>query len=135
MTQPAYPEIAEFWSELENGRLLLKRCNACGQIHYYPRAVCPFCLSGNTDWMTSTGRGRVYSYSVMRRVPQPYCLAMVELDEGVTLMTNIVASVLDDVRIGAEVQLHVTKVEGGGCIPTFKLADTTAIAAGINNKR
>ena len=121
MANAAYPELAEFWRGLEAGQLLLKRCNACAKVHYYPRAVCPFCLSGDTVWQQSAGRGRVYSYSVMRRVAQPYCLAFVELDEGVTLMTNIVASALDDIRIDAPVELHLTRDEAGGWLPTFRL--------------
>lgn len=125
MSGEAYPEIAEFWQALAEGKLLLKRCRACRQFHYYPRAVCPFCLAGNTDWVASSGRGKVYSYSVMRRAKEPYCLALVELEEGVTLMTNIVASPLDDVRIGAAVELQVTRDANGACLPTSRLAAAT----------
>ena len=72
------------WKE-SAGRLAIKRCAACGQVHHYPRARCPFCGSDRTEWRDATGRGTIYSYSVMRRVPVPYALAYVTLEEGVTI--------------------------------------------------
>jgi uncharacterized OB-fold protein len=67
----------------------------------------------------ASGRGVVYSYSVMRRVPVPYALAYVTLDEGVTMMTNIVDCDLDAIRIGQRVRLVFKPTDGGPPVPMF----------------
>ena len=67
---------------------MIKHCKACGEAHYYPRAMCPFCVSDDTEWQTASGTGTIYTYSVMRRAEIPYAIAYVTLDEGVTMMTN-----------------------------------------------
>ena len=63
---PANAETKEFWDEAASGTLLIKRCRACARVHYYPRALCPFCGSDATEWQAAGGSGVVYSYSVMR---------------------------------------------------------------------
>ena len=73
------------------GKLVVKKCGACGKAHHYPRTLCPFCFSDDLAWHDAKGTGTIYSYSVMRRgSPVPYCIAYVTLDEGVTMMTNLV---------------------------------------------
>ncbi|MCY1556355.1 hypothetical protein D9M68_930950 [compost metagenome] len=100
----------------------MKHCDACGKPHWYPRTLCPFCL-GTTHWKPSSGRGTIYSYSVTRRAgPVPYCIAYVTLDEGVTMMTQIVDCDLDTVRIGQKVVLRFSPSEDGVPLPTFTLA-------------
>ena len=79
----ANPETRPFWEAATAGRLLIGKCKSCGKPHYYPRAICPLCGSDATEWVPASGRGAVYSYSVMRRVPVPYALAYVTLEEGV----------------------------------------------------
>jgi uncharacterized OB-fold protein len=115
----ANPETKPFWEGAAAGRLLIGRCKACGKPHYYPRALCPFCGSDATEWIAASGRGAVYSYSVMRRLPVPYALAYVTLDEGVTMMTNIVDCDLDSIRIGQRVRLVFKPTEGGPPVPMF----------------
>src|SRR2546425_13178974 len=61
------PEIKPFFDAAAQGTLMLKKCGACGQTHHYPRAICPFCASERTEWITASGRGTIYSYSIMRR--------------------------------------------------------------------
>ena len=119
---PAPPVSAEtkpFWDAAAAGRLLLKRCEACGEPHYYPRAICPFCGSDRTTWLEASGGGAIYSYSVFRRAPVPYAIAYVTLDEGPTMMTNIVEADLDALRIGQRVRVRFTPTEGGPPVPTF----------------
>ncbi len=116
----ANPETRPFWDAAAEGRLLLKKCVTCGQVHFYPRAICPFCGSDRTEWVTASGRGTVYSYSVMRRVPIPYALAYVTLEEGVTMMTNIVDGDLDAIRIGQRVTVVFKPSEGGPPVPMFR---------------
>jgi len=113
------PENEAFFDGTRAGRLLIKRCLACGELHYYPRAVCPFCSSERTEWVPAQGRGRIYSFSVMRRVEAPYAIAYVMLDEGVTMLTNLVDCDFDRLRIGAPVRLVFKPAEGGEMIPMF----------------
>ena len=113
------PETRPFWEAATEGRLLIGTCASCGKPHYYPRSICPICGSGDTRWVPASGRGVVYSYSVMRRVPAPYALAYVTLDEGVTMMTNIVDCDLDQIRIGQAVRLVFKPSDGGPPVPMF----------------
>ena len=113
------PETRPFWEAAAEGRLLIGTCRSCGRPHFYPRAICPLCGSEATELVEASGRGAVYSYSVMRRVPMPYALAYVTLDEGVTMMTNIVDCDLDAIRIGQRVQVVFKPSEGGPPVPMF----------------
>jgi uncharacterized OB-fold protein len=116
---PVSPETKPFWDAAAAGRLLLKRCEACREPHYYPRAICPFCGSDRTTWLEASGGGAIYSYSVFRRAPVPYAIAYVTLDEGPTMMTNIVDADLDALRIGQRVRVRFTPTDGGPPVPTF----------------
>jgi uncharacterized protein len=112
------PETVPFWDAAAQGQLLLRKCKACGEVHYYPRSLCPFCF-GETDWVTASGRGTIYSYSVMRRVPEPFAIAYVTLEEGPKMLTNIVGCSLDDIRIGQAVKIVFTPSDGGPSVPMF----------------
>ncbi len=116
---PVNPETKPFWDAAAEGRLLIKQCAACGEFHHYPRANCPFCFSSDTRWHTASGRGTIYSYSVMRRAPVPYAIAYVTLAEGVTMMTTIVDCDLDTIRIGQQVRLVFKPSDGGPPVPMF----------------
>ena len=113
------PETKPFWDAAADGRLVIKQCTACGQSHHYPRTICPFCGSDATEWRPASGRGKVYTYSVMWRVPEPYVIAYVTLEEGPTMMTNIVDCDLDSVRIGQAVRVVFKPSEGGPPVPMF----------------
>ena len=117
MTSPG-AETERFWDAAAEGTLLLKTCTACGQPHHYPRTICPLCGSDRTEWRQTSGRGTVYSYSVMRRVPKPYAIAYVTLEEGVTMMTNLVDCDFDAIRIGQAVKV-VFKPIDGRAVPMF----------------
>jgi uncharacterized OB-fold protein len=105
------------------GKLLLKKCNDCKEVHHFPRGICPFCFSTRLDWVEAKGTGTIYSYSVTRRAgPIPYCIAYVTLDEGITVLTNIVDCDLDTVKIGQKVKLTFKKTENGTSMPMFALA-------------
>ena len=113
------PETKAFWDAAAQGKLLLKKCTACGQLHYYPRALCPFCGREATAWQAAAGTGTIYSYSVMRRADTPYAIAYVTLDEGVSMMTNLVDCDFDALSIGQRVKLKFTPTDGGPPAPTF----------------
>jgi uncharacterized OB-fold protein len=112
-------ENQAYWDAAAAGRLLMKHCAACGHSHLYPRAICPHCFSDATEWRVSPGMGTIYSFSVMRRVPQPYAIAYVALDEGVTMMSNIVECDLDALAIGQRVKVAFRPSDGPLAIPVF----------------
>ena len=112
-------ETAAFWKATEERKLMVGKCNACGKVHYYPRAICPFCFSDRTELQQASGKGTIYAYSVMRRAPVPYAVAYVTLNEGPTMMTNIVDCDLDNIRIGQAVRLVFKPSEGGPPVPMF----------------
>jgi len=116
---PVNPETQPFWDATAEGKLLYKKCTACGEPHFYPRPHCPFCFSDKVEWQEASGRGTVYTYSVMRRAPVPYAIAYVTLAEGPTMMTNIVDCDLDALRIGQPVQLVFKPSDGGPPVPMF----------------
>ncbi len=108
-----------YWAAARDGVLKLRRCTTCHKPHWYPRPVCPFCL-GDTEWIDAQGTGEIYSVSVTRRAgPVPYALAFVRLDEGVTMMSNIVDCDLDRVHIGQRVKLVFKPAEDGQPVPMF----------------
>jgi uncharacterized OB-fold protein len=113
------PDNARFWQAAREGRLLVKVCESCGKPHWYPRVLCPFCM-GDTAWKEASGLGTVYAFSVTRRAgPNPFCIAYVTLEEGVTMMTHIVDCDLDTVRIGQPVRVRFSPSEDGAPVPTF----------------
>ena len=113
------PETRAFWDAAAEGRLMIGKCNACAETHYYPRALCPFCFSEWTELQRASGNATIYTYSVMRRAPIPYAIAYVTLAEGPTIMTNIVDCDLDRIRIGQAVRLVFKPSDGGPPVPMF----------------
>ena len=124
-TQPLYPdpvinlESEPYWHAAKEGRLLVKRCRSCERVHYYPRAICPSCFSQDTEWLEASGRGTIYAYSVMRRASVPYAIAYVRLDEGVTMMTQLVDCDFDQLAIDQRVEVRFRATEGGYALPVF----------------
>lgn len=112
------PESLPYWQAADEGKLLVKKCNACGEVHHYPRDICPHCLSSDTVWQQAAGTGTVYSFSTMGQGDTAYTLAYVTLDEGVTLMTNLVDCDPAKVAIGDKVRV-VFKPTDGHAVPMF----------------
>ncbi|WP_420466416.1 Zn-ribbon domain-containing OB-fold protein [Panacagrimonas sp.] len=122
------PESQPYWDALKQHRLLLKRCRACQRSHHYPRELCPHCHSDDLEWLQAAGTGRIYSYTVARRpagpafkADTPYVVALVELDEGVRLMTNIVTADVESVRIDQRVTVQFDDVTPDVTLPKFRL--------------
>ncbi len=113
------PETAAYWQAANEGRLLVKRCGDCRAHHHYPRDICPFCLSANTEWATASGLGTVYSFSTMGQGDAAYTLALVTLDEGVTMMSNLVDAGPDDLSIGQRVRVVFKASDNGQAVPMF----------------
>ena len=113
------PETEPFWDAAKQGKFLIKRCRACGEVHYFPRSICPFCFSNETVWEESAGRGVIYSFSIMRKsATGPYAIGYVTLTEGASVLTNFVDCDFQDLRIGQEVRV-VFKPTKGAPLPFF----------------
>ena len=88
-------ETQVFWDKANEDELWIQRCNQCGKPYFYPRFFCPNCLSKDVEWFKTSGKGTLHTYMINHRPapgfgPEPYALAVVQLDEGVRMMTNIV---------------------------------------------
>ena len=122
------PETADYWAATAEGRLLLKRCDACGTVIWYPRGICPDCHSTDTSWFEGSGTGHIYSWTVSRRGEgpwrevAPYVLAYVELDEGPRVMTNIVDCDVDALAIGQRVTAVWDDTGQGNALLRFRPA-------------
>lgn len=113
-------ESKPFWDAATEGKFMIKRCNACGEAHWYPRALCPFCFSDETVWEESPGEGVIYSYSVMHRSPSgPYAIGYVTLAEGPAVLTNFVDVAPDGLSIGQKVKVKFQPTENGPPVPVF----------------
>jgi len=116
---PVNPETKPFWDAAGKGQLLIGMCTACNQPHFYPRTICPFCMSDKTEWKQASGRGTIYSFSVMKRAEVPYAIAYVTLEEGPTMVTNLVDCDLDAIRVGQRVAVAFKPTDGGPPVPMF----------------
>ena len=115
-------ETKSFWDAARQNRFLIPVCTACGKAHWYPRAICPFCGDDKIAWREASGRGTIYTYSVMRRVREPYAIAHVTLAEGPTMLTNIVDCDFDKLYIGQPVAVVFQETENGPPAPMFRPA-------------
>ncbi len=122
-------ETQPWWDACRESRLLLQRCAACGAHQFYPRMMCARCDSDAVEWVAASGRGRIRSYTVVRRpvskayaAMTPYVVALVELAEGPTLMSNIVDCVPEAVAVGLPVQVTFERWSAEISVPMFRLA-------------
>ncbi|MEU6915323.1 Zn-ribbon domain-containing OB-fold protein [Streptomyces olindensis] len=128
-----------YWDAAAEGRLLIRRCRACGQAHHYPREFCPHCWSEDVTWETASGRATLYTWSVVHRndLPPfadrtPYVAAVVDLAEGPRMMTELVgaegpAAEGTAADLSAGTDLEVTFRDG---IPVFRPVTDGAGGAG-----
>ena len=108
------PENQAFWQAAQQGKLVLKVCNSCKEVHYYPRTICPHCGGNDTAWVDSEGVGEIYSYTVMRRgVEIPFAMAYVLLKEGISLLTHLSNCDFDAIRIGQKVRVVFQETQDG----------------------
>ena len=126
----ATPETRPFWEAARRHELSLQRCRACSTYVFYPRAACPRCLSADLEWRRVSGRGRLHTFTVVHRgarnfpLPTPYVIAIVELDEGPRLMTNLVGVEPDPAKIafGMPVEVVFEDVSPEVTLPRFRPA-------------
>lgn len=118
MTTPAKPLptinilTRPFWEGTKRHELLLQRCRECGRYRFPPRVICPGCISEEFDWIPASGRGAVYTYTVVYRSPMPsfdadlpYVIGIIELEEGARVMSHVIGCRPEEVKVGLSVQL------------------------------
>ena len=112
-TPETNPETKPFWDGCAAGKLVLPRCVDTGKYIWYPRAISPFTF-GAVEWVEVSGKGTIYTFSVMQRADPPYAIAYVQLAEGPCVMTNIVDCDFATLKIGQPVAVKFIQTEGGG---------------------
>jgi uncharacterized OB-fold protein len=118
-----------WWDATRDGRLLIKRCADCGRAHFYPRPFCPSCWSERVDWEAASGRATLYTYSVVYQndlppFPErvPYVAAIVDLEEGPRMMTNVVDCEPGALRVGMALEAVFRKESDEVTLPVFRPA-------------
>jgi uncharacterized OB-fold protein len=122
------PETAPYWDGARAGELRIQRCRACSQAYFYPRPYCPQCGSADVEWFTATGRATLASYIISERAAPgfeaPYVIAIVQLEEGPRMMTNIVEVEPVPERLVLDMPLEVRFEDRGEiAVPVFAPAD------------
>jgi uncharacterized OB-fold protein len=120
---------APFWEGCKQGELRLQRCANCGAYRLPPRPICAQCLSHESEWVASGGRGRVWSWTIIHppvlpafQDDVPYSVVVVELDEGVRLVSNLVDVPAAEIRADLPVQVVFEPVTEDVTLPKFKRA-------------
>ncbi len=128
---PVSPAAEPFWAATREQRLVLQWCAACERPIHFPREACPRCLGTELAFRPASGLGTVYAVSVMPKPANPtmagrtpYAVALVDLDEGVRLLTNVVAGDPDSVRVGQRVQVAWEPLADGRHLAVFVAAAT-----------
>ena len=108
-----------YQAELDVGRFCIQQCLQCQHHIFNPRELCPHCGAGMLRWVRPSGRGTVYSSTTIARKPEaggPYNVALIDLDEGVRMMSRVQGLAPEDVRIGQRVQAEVIQQGGKGLV-------------------
>jgi uncharacterized OB-fold protein len=113
-----------FWDGVKAHRLLIQRCDGCGILRHPPRPMCPHCHSLEWGTTEASGRGTVFSFVIPHHpplpwFPDPYVVALVELEEGARLVTNLVGVAPADVSIGMAVRVRFEAFDDGLVLPLF----------------
>ncbi len=124
----ADPDSAAFWQACREHRLMVQRCAQCGQIRFPPGPRCAACGASEHEWIEASGRGTVFSWIVVRHpVPAevyagevPYVVALIELEEGVRLASNVIGCAPEDVCADMPVEVVFDDVEAGISLPKFR---------------
>jgi uncharacterized OB-fold protein len=124
-------EEAVYFDYCQQGELRIQRCADCGRFVFYPRYVCPDCLGSALEWVRAAGTGTVHTFTVQHRAapgfsgPLPYVIAVVELDEGVRMLSRITGDP-DRVRIGLPVAVAWARIDDDFQVPVFVPRDEAA---------
>jgi len=123
------PWARPFWDGMREEKLMLQKCSDCAKFIFYPRIVCPHCFSDNLEWAQSSGKGTVYSYTVVEnnapsffQDEMPFVVALIRLQEGVQMMSNIVSCEPSEVYCDMPVEVTFNKVSEEFTLPKFRPA-------------
>jgi uncharacterized protein len=128
---PMTPEAKPYWDGLKDEKLMLPKCEDCGKAFFYPRIACPHCHSRNVGWTQASGKGKLYSFEIAYRslnpafkIEPPYVLAMIELEEGPRMMSNLinVEATPEALKIDMPVEVVFEKQNDDVTIPLFQPA-------------
>ncbi|HTN63313.1 MAG TPA: Zn-ribbon domain-containing OB-fold protein, partial [Devosia sp.] len=115
-----------FWDSCKAGKMQLQRCGACGTYAFYPVYICPECASRELEWTPVTGKGSIHTYTVATKssfeIEGPLIVALVELEEGAMMVSNIVNTAPETVRIGLPVRVRYEAVSDDITLPMFEPA-------------
>ena len=120
------PDTKFFWDGLKDGKLLIQRCTGCGALRHPPRPMCPRCNALGWEAVASSGRGTVYSFVLPRHPPWPwfeggtYLVALIALEEGVRMVSNLRDVDPDAVTIGMPVEAYVERFDNGVFLHQFR---------------
>lgn len=127
------PEMRPFFEAAKRNELRVQRCTACGTHRFPARAICSSCLATEVEWVPVSGRGSVFSFNVMHQVYHPgfatevpYAVVVVQLDEGVRMISNLVGVAPDAIRIGMPVQVIFEAISDEVTLPKFAPASASA---------
>lgn len=118
-----------YWEGLAQGELRIQRCSSCSKVVFYPRSICPHCFADQLTWIVASGKGTIYAYTVVHQAfgpfaaDVPFTIAIVELEEGVRMMTRIVDAPREHVKTGAAVKVTFNAVNEDLTLPYFRLID------------
>ena len=122
-------ETKPYWDSCKRGELVIQKCDNCQEYQFYPRGICAHCWSNDIKWIKATGKGTVWSYTITHQNRTlgfahdvPYVLALVQLDEGVKMFTNIVECDPNIVTIGMAVEVIFVQANNQISVPYFKPA-------------
>lgn len=120
-----HPDNQGFWEGVKNRELRFQRCKACSKWLHPPRPMCPKCRSLETEWVPVQGKGAVYSWVTYQEAPHPgfktpYSVVLVELEEGVRLVSNLKDVKPEEITIGMPVEVVFDNVTEEVILPKFR---------------
>ena len=121
-------ESEAFWTATLDRKLVVQGCSSCGHHQLYGRSLCTNCHAATLRWIESAGKGTIYSRTIIRQNPTrvfkhliPFVVALIDLDEGPRLMSNVVGTPADEVQIGDRVRVTFQPVSDAAALPLFEL--------------
>lgn len=126
------PESDHYWEQAKNGKLVLQKCNDCDAVQFYPRVLCLECNSRSLGWLESSGRGTLFTFSIVHVAPHPgfrddlpYIAAIVELEEGVKMPSQVIGIEPDPelLHIGMPLEVAFEEITESISLPKFRPAE------------
>ncbi len=123
------PESDYYWEQAKAGKLVFQKCGACGSVQFFPRVLCTSCNSTDLEWIESAGKGSLFTFSIVHQPPHPgfrnavpYITAIVELDEGVKMPSQLIGidPEPEQIEIGMRLELAFEELNDSISLPVFR---------------